>query len=421
MKELEIRRRKWVAKFDGKPGKIQAEIGQRISLLKSVVWNGDPEPFDWWVSGLLGVIPGDLAILRAFSACLSAKTEQRIVGNILCLFSGIQTVEYFSRAENKKCRGLLYEKPSRIPTGFVHLFDLSVSELENGLKKAMKAHGIQEQQKFFLKLAETTPVLPQKCGTKTPEEYLHKAEAEKHAFLGAQKRQLKTIGTTPSILNLKTLSKFAENFFTPATMHLAEKRLADISGKYSKETLQKNKYKSEQLKTLAALGKDGKSSASKMIQEQMLKLVSGVFPGMGELFAHMVCQPAAAPWRAGPDELYRLEREIFACRKEVQRQCELHHNDLSRAFVASRKIYKELTRAQFDKYRGAAEGNFSAALSEAAEKLGYSGVAYAERVYKQARSNARINAIWAQFLVERFPKSDRVSPDNFPATPPVRC
>ena len=423
MKDLEIRTRKWVTKYDGKKGKINAEILKKILVLKQILWNGDLEPFEWWVSGLLGIIPGDIAIFRALGACLKAENERKVVGNILGLSSAIQAIQYYQRKENNKCRVLLYENPSKIPAGSIHLFDLTAGDLEKGLKIVIKTHGIKEQEKFFLKISETTPELPEKKRADPGNPYYHKAKAEKHAVLDAQNKHYKKLGISATPAGAKKLENLVETLFNSETMKIAEERLAEINQKYAKEVPQKDKYKAEQIKTLAAGEKNGKNSAPKIIQEQMLKITSGIFPGMGEFFSQMVSQVAQEPSRAGPDELYRLERELFACRKEVQRQCSIHKGSLNLAFEASMKKYANLTLDLFNEYRKFPESNFIDSLTEAAKALKYDGFSYAERVYKQARSNARINEIWAEYLTAAYPLADPVTIENIPDTPPfkIRC
>ena len=123
--------------------------------------------------------------------------------------------------------------------------------------------------------------------------------------------------------------------------------------------------------------------------------------------------------RPGPDELYRLERVTFACRKEVQRQCALHATT-EHAFRACREKFNSLTRERFEYYREFPGNDHAEALAEAAERLNYSGAAYAERVYRQARTNARINAIWTEFLAEKYPMTGHITPEVFPEKPPVR-
>ncbi len=420
MKDLEIRTRKWVTKYDGKKGKINAEILKKILVLKQILWNGDLEPFEWWVSGLLGIIPGDIAIFRALGACLKAENERKVVENILGLSSAIQAIQYYQRKENNKCRVLLYENPSKIPAGSIHLFDLTAGGLEKGLKTVIKTHGIKEQEKFFLKISETTPELPEKKRADPGDPVSHETEAEKHAFLGEQKKFLKKTGIPSTPEGKEKLENFAKNFFRPETMKIAEERLAEIKQEYAKEVSQKDKYKAEQIKTLAAGEKNGKNSAPKIIQEQMLKITSGIFPGMGEFFSQMVSQAAPEPSRAGPDELYRLERELFACRKEVQRQCSIHKGSLNLAFEASMKKYANLTLDLFNEYRKFPKSNFMDSLTEAAKMLKYDGFSYAERVYKQARSNARINEIWGEYLAATYSMPATVTTENLPSSPPVK-
>ncbi|MCX5792445.1 MAG: hypothetical protein NTY45_09600 [Elusimicrobia bacterium] len=420
----EVKKRRWAEKHQKNFPVLHREIHERIVVLKNKLWTGDSRPFEWWVSGVMGLIPADLAIFRSFAACLEVKPEEKFFESFFSLISANSAIEYFNRVEKGKHKILLYEKPSKIPTGYIHLFDLTPKELSERLNIAINKHGVDKEKAFLIKWARTTPELPEECGINSTDPLFHKSEAQKHALLDRINQQPEKLGIKDTMSDEKK-QQIAEKICNPVTAKITKERLAQISVDYKRERPKGDSYYNEQLKSLVAGKNRPGNSLGKYLQEEKLKVIKGVVSDFGAIsLANVSGYEAPAALEPGnPDELYRLQQVFLNMREDVQGICS-SGKSRDEALLECQKKYPELTTGQIAEYRASESHNTSKALQEAALQMGLmemdgKKLDYANTLFYIGKSTAQTNKLWTDYLDEYFPGTGDMTLSNLPETPPV--